>query len=99
MLTTKHKPIVDTRKKENQSIQLQKIIKAQRKRARKAQRNYKTNKIINKMSILTSYLSIIALNLTKLFSNKKTKIDWMNHKIKKAMKARPSYVLPVRDTL
>lgn len=85
-----------TKDRQVQSISLQNITKSQRKTARKKTKELQNSlEIIDKMTttIVSSYLSIIPLNINGLNSSKD--VEWMVLK----EKGSPKSMLPTRDSL
>ena len=70
------------------------FTKEENNRGRKKQVTIKQHKkTINKMALVSSYLSVIAQCNYIKFSNLKTQNGWMDNK------SRPNYMQPIRDSV
>lgn len=86
LVIRKQKPIVDTETtKRKESKHVIKIIKSQRKRSQKT---------MNKMAIVSPYLSTITLTVNELNSpiRRQRAVEWIK-------KARPNFMLPTKHSL
>lgn len=70
MVMIKQKPVLDTQRmrKEYKPILLKKVMKPQRKRTREEERKYKTARKTMNNKPISTYLSVITLNVNGLNS-------------------------------